>query len=108
MTRLVPLSQSYGHPTVRRHPRSLAEAWPAEYADPIELAERPAPFLAEQQRHPSPRVWRLSDAFGAVLLVGVLVWVLLLAGCGGGDATDDERGASIGPVDCRAHPELCQ
>lgn len=95
MTRLVPLSQSYGTPTVRRHPRSLAEAFPQDHANPIE-------------HHPSPRVWRMSDAFGAVLLVGVLVWVLLLAGCGGGDAADDERGASIGPVDCRAHPELCQ
>ena len=25
-----------GYPTSRRHPRSMAEAWPREHADPIE------------------------------------------------------------------------
>lgn len=29
-------------PTCRRHPRSLAEAWPQHYADPIERYERSA------------------------------------------------------------------
>ena len=45
----------------------------------------------------------------------VLVALLLLfglaggiAGCGGGDAADDERIAYIGPPDCVNHPELCQ
>lgn len=44
----------------------------------------------------------------------VLLLIVLLIGlaggvtaCGGGDADDDDR-ASIGPVDCRAHPEQCQ
>ena len=30
------LSQGYGTPTTRRHPRSLAEAFPADHANPIE------------------------------------------------------------------------
>lgn len=29
-------SGGYGHPTTRRHPRTLAEAWPREHAAPIE------------------------------------------------------------------------
>lgn len=84
-----------GCPTTRRHPRTLAEAFPADYADPIE-------------HHPSPRAWLWNDALIAALLVGVLVWLLLLSGCGGGGAIDEERTASIGPPDCRAHPDLCQ
>lgn len=36
MTRLVPLSQSYGYPSVRRYPRTLAEAWPRDHARAIE------------------------------------------------------------------------
>lgn len=34
--RLHPLSQGYGCPTTRRHPRALAEAFPQDHADPIE------------------------------------------------------------------------
>lgn len=34
--RLRPLSQAYGCPTTRRYPRSLADAWPREHANPIE------------------------------------------------------------------------
>ena len=59
--RLRPLSQSYGTPKTRRHPRTLAEAWPQDYADPIE-------HLA-----PPPRSWLWSDIVIAALLVGVLV-----------------------------------
>lgn len=31
-----------GWPTTRRFPRSLAEAWPREHADPITIYRRPA------------------------------------------------------------------
>ena len=51
------------------------------------------------------------------VFLSVLLWlaigatVALLTGCGGGGddpAADDEHTALVGPVDCRAHPELCQ
>ena len=29
------------YPTSRRHPRSLAQAWPREHANPIEIYRRP-------------------------------------------------------------------
>ena len=31
---------SYGYPTTRRHPRSLASAFPREHANPIEIHRR--------------------------------------------------------------------
>ena len=62
--RLHPLTRNtYGCPSTRRYPRSLAEAWPADYADPIE-------------RHPSARSWLLADGLIAALLVVVLVALL--------------------------------
>ena len=59
--RLRPLSQGYGTPTTRRHPRSMAEAWPQDYADPIEHLE------------PPPPAWLWNDIVIAALLAGVLV-----------------------------------
>jgi hypothetical protein len=47
--------------TTRRHPRSLAEAWPRDYADPIE-------------RPPRNR-WRLRD----LVLLGVAIVAALVA-----------------------------
>jgi hypothetical protein len=41
--RLHPLPTSYGWPTTRRHPRSLAEAFPAEHAAAIERYRGPVP-----------------------------------------------------------------
>ena len=41
--RLHPLHKSYGWPTTRRHPRSLAEAFPAEHAAAIERYRGPVP-----------------------------------------------------------------
>lgn len=84
--------RGYGWPTTRKYPRTMAEAFPQDHANPIE--------------HPSPRSWLWNDRFIAALLVAVLT-ALLLGACGGGDA-DEGRDASIGPVDCRAHPELCK
>ena len=43
MSRLLPLSRGYGHPTTRRHPRSLAEAFPAEHAAASERYRGPVP-----------------------------------------------------------------
>ena len=57
------LARSYGWPTVRKFPRSMAEAFPAEHADPIEHC-------------PSPRSWLLSDLAVGITLVGVLAAVL--------------------------------
>lgn len=54
------LSQSYGWPTTRRHPRSLAEAFPCDHADPIE-------------HHPSVMSWVLSDLVIAAILIAVIV-----------------------------------
>lgn len=61
--RLHPISQSYGHDTVRRYPRTLAEAFPQDHADPIEHC-------------PSPRSWLWNDRCIAALLVAVLAMVL--------------------------------
>lgn len=45
----------------------------------------------------------------AYLWTMAAILAALLAGCGGGDATEDEiRGAGTQPVDCVAHPEQCQ
>jgi len=64
----------------------------AEYANPV-------------TRYEHERSWRVNDRFMAGLLLGVVLALSLgLIGCGGGDETD----VTIGPVDCRAHPELCQ
>lgn len=65
--------QGYGAPTARRYPRTLAEAWPAEYADPIERTPRPAPLLDGQ---PSARSWALNDACIAALLVAIIAAVI--------------------------------
>lgn len=43
MSRLLPLQRGYGHPTTRRHPRSLAEAFPREHAAAIERYRGPVP-----------------------------------------------------------------
>ena len=34
-----------GYPTSRRYPRSLAQAWPREHANPIEVHRRPNRLL---------------------------------------------------------------
>ena len=57
--RLLPLDHSYGWPTVRRHPRSLAEAFPFDHASAIE-------------HHPSAQSWLLSDICITVILLCVL------------------------------------
>jgi hypothetical protein len=57
--RLRPLSQCYGCPTTRRHPRSMAEAWPREHANPIEHC-------------PSARSWLASDLVIAAILIGIV------------------------------------
>ena len=47
------------YPTTRRHPRSLAEAWPREHANPIEF-------------HRGPQIvrgWVLATAIGVALAV---------------------------------------
>jgi hypothetical protein len=60
------------------------------------------PLEAWAQRHPRTR-WPLVLLL-VVLLIGLAGGV---AGCGGGDASDDERDASTQPVDCKLHPEQC-
>ena len=60
------LSQGYGYPTSRRHPRSLAEAFPREHADAIEHC-------------PAPLRW---EAIASVLLavaigVGLAAWLFV-------------------------------
>jgi hypothetical protein len=57
--RLHPLTQSYGCPTTRRYPRSLAQAFPQDHAEAIE-------------HHPSAKSWLLADMAIAALFVGVL------------------------------------
>jgi hypothetical protein len=58
------------------------------------------------------RNWRTAPVQNLVLLI-TASWLLpvlllaacaMLAGCGGGD---DEDTKDIGPVDCKARPELC-
>ena len=56
MTRLKFLDQGYGWPTVRKHPRTLAQAWPEDYADPI-------------SHEPSHLSWLASDIVIAAVLV---------------------------------------
>jgi hypothetical protein len=58
--RLLPLEQRYGCPTTRRHPRSLAEAFPQDHAEAIHHA-------------PSARSWLLADVCIAAIAVAVLV-----------------------------------
>ena len=59
------LSQSYGWPTTRRHPRSLAEAFPREHANPI-------------ARYPGTpgRIhgWLLAVAIGLGLALATVHW----------------------------------
>jgi hypothetical protein len=54
------LSQGYGWPTTRKHPRSMAEAFPLDHAMAIE-------------HHPSPKSWLLSDICIAVICLAVLL-----------------------------------
>lgn len=49
-------------PTTRRHPRSLAEAWPREHANPIE-------FYPSARR----RLARATVCIGACILIGLLI-----------------------------------
>lgn len=51
-------------PTTRRHPRSLAEAFPQDHANPIEHC-------------PSARSWLWSDRVIAALLVCVIAAIAL-------------------------------
>ena len=49
-------------PTTRRHPRTLAEAWPREHADPVTF-------------YPSPSIWRYGRmliCLAACAAIGVL------------------------------------
>lgn len=39
--------------------------------------------------------------------IATLALALLMAACGGSSEAEDAR-ATIGPVDCRAQPELCR
>ncbi len=50
------------YPTTRRHPRSLAEAWPREHANPIE-------FYPSARR----RFARAIVCFGACILIGLVI-----------------------------------
>lgn len=51
------------------------------------------------------RLFILRVALGFALLIVVLV---ALAGCGGGDASDDQIDTPTPRVDCTAHPEQCK
>lgn len=70
--RLHPLSRHYGCPTVRRHPRSLAEAFPQDHANPFHLpgADFAEPIAACP---PSRASWRRSDAVIAAIAVAIAV-----------------------------------
>lgn len=48
------------HPTTRRHPRSLAQAYPREHANPIEFY--PAGFVR--------RYWRAAVCIAALITIG--------------------------------------
>ena len=50
--------------TTRRHPRSLQEAFPRDYAEAI------------HHDQPSPLSWLLADIFVAVLMVCVIVGLI--------------------------------
>jgi hypothetical protein len=44
-----------------------------------------------------------------LLRIALLTWtIVLLAGCGGGDADEADARADTQPVDCKLHPELCK
>jgi len=61
--RLLPLSRNYGWPTTRRYPRTLAEAWPREYASPIEHYTS------------SARMWETVAGIALAVVIGVgLAW----------------------------------
>lgn len=51
-------------PTCRRHPRSLMEAWPRDYADPIERYSPP---------------WRLRDLIRACICIACAALIGALA-----------------------------
>jgi hypothetical protein len=53
---------SYGYPTTRRYPRTLADAWPREHAAPI-------------RHYPG----RFNRIYGVLLTVAIGVFAALLA-----------------------------
>jgi len=53
--------------TTRRHPRTLAEAWPREHANPVEF-------------YPGP--WRFRDLARAVVCVAACIAIAWLAAQG--------------------------
>lgn len=60
------LSQCYGTPTTRRHPRSMQEAWPEDYADAIEHCP------------PSLRWEAIASVLLAVVIgVGLAAWLFV-------------------------------
>ena len=60
------------------------------------------PFPLERWAQRSPRTrWPLV----LLLIVALIGLAGGVTGCGGGDPEPDQ---SIGPPDCRNHPELCQ
>lgn len=61
------LSQSYGWPTVRRYPRTLAEAWPCERANAIEYY----PSAARWER---PAGVLLAIVIGIALAAALIHW----------------------------------
>jgi hypothetical protein len=49
-------------PTTRRYPRTLAEAWPREHANPI-----------EHYTPPAPAALRAAVCVGAFVVIGLLI-----------------------------------
>lgn len=72
------------------------------YGRPLVVTIYPGDIIGVRQARTRTR-WPLVLAL-IVVLIGLAGGV---TACGGGDADDDER-ASIGPVDCKLHPEQCQ
>jgi hypothetical protein len=65
--RLHPLSRGYGTPTTRRFPRSLAQAFPQDAANPIEHC--PAPLRME-----AIASVLLAVAIGVGLAASLCIW----------------------------------
>lgn len=51
--------------------------------------------------------WRLRIALRAALLAWLGFLLLVLAGCGGGDADEDDPPARINPPACADNPTRC-